>query len=73
MKIIVIPGDGIGPETMSATTAVLEAASQRFDLKLDLHYDIAGHDSLKQHGSTVTPELLATQRRRADARPHGHV
>jgi 3-isopropylmalate dehydrogenase len=62
MKIMVIPGDGIGPETMSATTAVLEAASKRFDLKLDLHYDIAGHDSLKKHGTTVTPELLAKVR-----------
>jgi 3-isopropylmalate dehydrogenase len=62
MKIIVIPGDCIGPETMSATTAVLKAASQRFDLKLDLHYDIAGHASLKQHGSTVTPDLLAKVR-----------
>lgn len=58
MKIIVIPSDGIGRETMSATVAVLEAASQRFDLKLDLHYDIAGHDSLQQHGATVTPALL---------------
>lgn len=58
MKIIVLPGDGIGPETMAATVGVLEAASQRFGLNLDLTHDIAGHESLEKHGSTVTPELL---------------
>jgi 3-isopropylmalate dehydrogenase len=37
---------------------VLDAASRRFGLELELMHDIAGHDSLKKHGSTVTPELL---------------
>ncbi len=59
MKIIVLPGDGIGPETMAATAEVLRAASQTFKLGLHLDFDIAGHDSLKQHGATVTPALLA--------------
>jgi 3-isopropylmalate dehydrogenase len=58
MKIVVLPGDGIGPETMATTVATLEAASQRFGLKLDLQHDITGHDSLKRHGATVTPALL---------------
>lgn len=59
MKIVVLPGDGIGPETMSATMEVLEAASSRFDLDLAFEHDVAGHDSLKRHGATVTPALLA--------------
>jgi 3-isopropylmalate dehydrogenase len=58
MKIIVLPGDGIGPETMDATVKVLKAASRRFNLSLDLEHDIAGHESLARHGATVTPELL---------------
>lgn len=58
MKIVVIPGDGIGPETMAATVGVLEAASKRFNLNLDLQHDIAGHESLKLNGATVTPALL---------------
>jgi 3-isopropylmalate dehydrogenase len=58
MKIVVLPGDGIGPETMAATTQVLQAASQRFGLGLALEHDVAGHDSLRQHGATVTPALL---------------
>ena len=58
MKIVVLPGDGIGPETMSATVEFLKATSSRFNLGLELQHDIAGHDSLKQHGATVTPALL---------------
>jgi 3-isopropylmalate dehydrogenase len=58
MKIVVLPGDGIGPETMAVTVDVLEAVSQKFHLQLELQHDIAGHDSLKLHGATVTPALL---------------
>ncbi|CAB3866408.1 isocitrate/isopropylmalate dehydrogenase family protein [Achromobacter deleyi] len=58
MKIVVLPGDGIGPETMAVAVDVLEAASRRFGLALQFDHDIAGHDSLKQHGATVTPALL---------------
>jgi 3-isopropylmalate dehydrogenase len=59
MKIVVLPGDGIGPETMAATVAVLNATSAKFALNLELQHDIAGHESLQKHGATVTPELLA--------------
>lgn len=58
MKIVVLPGDGIGPETMAATVEVLQAASARFRLDLVLDHDVAGHESLKRHGATVTPALL---------------
>ena len=58
MKIVVLPGDGIGPETMAVTVDVLNAVSNRFNLKLDLLHDIAGHESLKKHGATVTEALL---------------
>lgn len=58
MKIVVIPGDGIGPETMAVTVDVLKAVSDRFNLGIELQHDIAGHDSLKKHGATVTPALL---------------
>lgn len=59
MKIVVLPGDGIGPETMAVTVDVLHAVSDRFGLNIELDHDIAGHESLKRHGATVTPELLA--------------
>ena len=58
MNIVILSGDGIGPEIMAAAVEVLEAASRRFDLGLRLKHDIAGHASLLRHGATVTPALL---------------
>jgi 3-isopropylmalate dehydrogenase len=62
MRIVILPGDGIGPEITAATIDVLNAASRRFDLGLMLIHDIAGHESLRKYGATVTPELLETVR-----------
>src|SRR5438445_3065184 len=58
MHIVVLPGDGIGPEITTATSGVLRAASERFQLNLRLEEHAVGHASLKQFGTTVRPELL---------------
>lgn len=58
MKIVVLPGDGIGPETMAVAVEALEIVTQRFGLGLMLDHDIAGHASLRRHGATVTEALL---------------
>ncbi|MGY3124504.1 3-isopropylmalate dehydrogenase [Bradyrhizobium sp. S3.14.4] len=58
MQIVVLPGDGIGPEITTATSGVLRAASERFQLDLRLEEHAVGHASLKLSGTTVRPELL---------------
>jgi 3-isopropylmalate dehydrogenase len=58
MQIVVLPGDGIGPEITVATSGVLRAASERFQLNLRLEEHAVGHASLAQFGTTVRPELL---------------
>ena len=58
MHIVVLPGDGIGPEITAATSGVLRAASERFQLNLRLEEHAVGHASLKRSGTTVRPELL---------------
>ena len=62
MHLIVLPGDGIGPEITAATSAVLHAASERFQLGLELEQHAVGHASLAQFGATVRPGLLETVR-----------
>jgi len=62
MHLIVLPGDGIGPEITAATSAVLRAASERFQLGLELEEHAVGHASLAQFGATVRPGLLETVR-----------
>ena len=58
MKIVILPGDGIGPEICAVTVKVLDAVSQRFGLGLDMVHDSAGLESLERHGATVTGALL---------------
>jgi 3-isopropylmalate dehydrogenase len=58
MRIIVLPGDGIGPEISAATTSVLRAASRRFQLDVAIEEHPVGHESLRQFGTTVRPGLL---------------
>jgi 3-isopropylmalate dehydrogenase len=63
MRILVLPGDGIGPEITAATTEVLRAVSARHDLELVLEDDLVGHASLTEHGVTVHPAMVERARR----------
>ena len=62
MHIVVLPGDGIGPEITAATVKVLEIASDRFKLGLAFEQHDVGFASLKTQGATITPELIETCR-----------
>jgi 3-isopropylmalate dehydrogenase len=62
MRMVVLPGDGIGPEITKATTHVLKAASEHFQLGVTVEEHPVGHESLKKFGTTVQPGLLETVR-----------
>jgi 3-isopropylmalate dehydrogenase len=62
MRMVVLPGDGIGPEITDATTRVLRAASEHFQLGVTIEEHPVGHESLKKFGTTVQPGLLETVR-----------
>ncbi len=58
MKFLVLPGDGIGPEIMTAAVQVLNAANAQYNLGIDLDYDDVGFISLEKHGTTLRDEVL---------------
>jgi 3-isopropylmalate dehydrogenase len=62
MRIVVLPGDGIGPEIAAATLAVLRAASERFQLGVTLEEHAVGYASLEMFGTTVRRDLIETVR-----------
>jgi len=62
MRLLVLAGDGIGPEITAATVSVLRAASDRFALGLEFAEDVVGHESLRRFGTTVRPEVLEAAR-----------
>ncbi len=62
-RIVVIPGDGIGPEIVDAAIAVLRAvedADGRF--RLDIEYHDAGAGAYTTTGQNLSPETLAACR-----------
>lgn len=62
MKLVVLPGDGIGPEIVAATEAVLDTVTQRYQLGITKIRDIAGHASKERYGRAVRPELVEIAR-----------
>jgi len=62
MKIVVMPGDGIGPEITRATLAVLDVLEKRFALGLALEHHVIGLEPLAARGTTFPPEVLAACR-----------
>ncbi len=65
MRIVVLPGDGIGPEITVATVAVLDAADRRFGLGLTYESHVIGLASLAKAGTTC-PESVVAACRAAD-------
>jgi len=58
MRILVLPGDGIGPEIVASSVDVLNAANQLFNLGLQFDYDDIGFASLEKYGTTLRDDLL---------------
>jgi 3-isopropylmalate dehydrogenase len=56
LRLLVLPGDGIGPELCSATLKVLRAASARFGVALQTEEQEIGLAALSRSGSTFPPQ-----------------
>ena len=63
MKILVLPGDGIGEEITKATMAVLDVVNSRFSLGLKFYYKDIGFASLEKTGTTLPDEVLEEAKR----------
>jgi len=62
MNLLVLAGDGIGPEITAATLSVLRRAADRFDLDLRIEEAAIGHAGLKALGSTIHPDIVEKAR-----------
>lgn len=65
LRILCLAGDGIGPEIMSATCAVLDAVADLLDRPIDLSHAVIGFDALAEEGSTI-PDAVIKSARAAD-------
>ena len=60
VSLLVMEGDGIGPEICGATLNVLRAADRRFELKLGFTTATIGFAALKAQGTTCPDSAIAT-------------
>lgn len=65
-NILVLPGDGIGPEIVAEAVKVLENVNSRFDLGLELDQALVGGAAYDEHG-TPLPDVTLEKARAADA------
>jgi 3-isopropylmalate dehydrogenase len=62
MKILVLPGDGIGPEITDATLAVLDTANAKYKLGLEWQMEDIGLKTLREKGSTLPEHVMEAAR-----------
>jgi 3-isopropylmalate dehydrogenase len=61
-KILVLPGDYIGPEIMTEAVKVLEAVDARFGLDIELEYGLLGGAAIDECGVPLPDETLVSAR-----------
>ncbi|MEX0994904.1 MAG: 3-isopropylmalate dehydrogenase [Balneolaceae bacterium] len=58
VKIVTLPGDGIGPEVTSAAVRVLESVCEKYDVSLEISEYKIGGISYEEHGTPITDEAI---------------
>ena len=71
-KLLLLPGDGIGPEVMDQARLVLDAVAVRRGIGFEIETDLVGGASIEAHGVPITAEVVA-RARAADAVLFGAV
>jgi len=65
-KILILPGDGIGPEITTEAVRVIKAVSRRFNLDTEIEYGLLGGCGYDAEGSPF-PETTYNKAKAADA------
>ena len=56
--LVVLPGDGVGPEVATEGIKVLQAVGKKFDHNFNLHYGLVGGVAIDQLGVALSSETL---------------
>jgi 3-isopropylmalate dehydrogenase len=71
-KLLILPGDGIGPEVMREVRRVIDWMDRRRIVTFDMSDDLVGGASIDARGIPITPETVA-KAKEADAVLFGSV
>lgn len=71
-KLLILPGDGIGPEIMQEARRIMDWMAQARGIRFDISEDLVGGASLAAHGQPITQQVIDAARA-ADAVLFGSV
>lgn len=57
-KIVILPGDGIGPEIIKEAVKVLDVVSDKYNLGLEYDYDLIGGSAIDEYGEPFADSTL---------------
>ncbi|MCU7788708.1 isocitrate/isopropylmalate dehydrogenase family protein [Pyrobaculum sp. 3827-6] len=57
-RLLVIPGDGIGPEVVEAAMHVIRAAASRYGVEFEIKMGEAGDVALRKYGAAMPQDVL---------------
>ena len=57
-ELVVLPGDGVGPEVTTEGVKVLEAVGKRFDHRFKLHYGLVGGVAIDKEGTALSDNTV---------------
>lgn len=66
IKLLLIPGDGIGPEIMEGPRRIFEKISQQTGEEIEFSYALAGGEAIRKTGIPLPPETIQAAKK-ADA------
>ena len=58
-SLLILPGDGIGPEVMAEVRKIIDWFGDKRDLKIDVSEDLVGGCAYDAHGTPLTDETMA--------------
>jgi len=56
--LVVLPGDGVGPDVTTEGIKVLEAVGKRFDHRFKLHYGLVGGVAIDKEGTALSDDTV---------------
>ena len=59
-KLLILPGDGIGPEVMREVRRVIDWADKRRHISFDMTEDLVGGCAIDAHGTSITDKTMDT-------------
>ena len=57
-KVLLLPGDGIGPEVINEVKKVIKWFNSKRSLDFEMDEDLAGGASYDKHGTPITDEVF---------------